>query len=146
MFLGEYYLQFTAPGRIVLPHKFRGEIGGEKEIVLSRGYDGCIWGFDKKDWETEAKGWLEISNTDPKARGTRRYLFSAAELVALDEQGRFIIPKVLTAYSRLTEQVVMIGAGDHFEIWNAKAWKKTIKKLTKQTSYETSEFRGRKKS
>lgn len=128
MFLGEYNLSFTGQGRIVLPFKFRREVK-DKELVLSRGLDGCIWGFAKEAWEEEAKRQLEIPVIEEKGRNFRRYFFSAAEKVSLDEQGRFVIPKILLDYGKLGEEVVVIGAGDHFEIWNKKSWESIVANL-----------------
>ena len=135
MFLGEYKTSFTGQGRVVLPKKFRSELGSGKTVILSRGFEGCIWGFDTKAWEKEAEKQLEISSADQEARNLRRYLFSAAESVDLDDQGRFVIPKVLLEYAGLTREekgndgVIMIGAGDHFEVWDSLRWHKLIHKL-----------------
>lgn len=131
VFLGEYQAQFTGRGRIVLPKKFRQELGGKKAI-LSRGFEGCIWGFTKTGFEKEAARQLEVSATDNQAREVRRYLFSAAEQVLLDEQGRFVIPKPLLEYAKLRGGVVIIGAGDHFEIWDPLTWRMLIAGLTKK--------------
>ncbi|RJP47117.1 MAG: division/cell wall cluster transcriptional repressor MraZ [Armatimonadetes bacterium] len=131
MFLGEYEVQFTGHGRIVLPKKFRQELGKTEEVVLSRGFEGCIWGFSKEEFEKESGKQLEVPVTDKKGRDLRRYLFSAAESAVLDYQGRFVIPRLLLEYANLKEsRVVIIGAGDHFEIWNIESWKREIKKLT----------------
>lgn len=133
MFLGEYQLPFTGQGRIILPRKFREEIIG-KEIILSRGLDGCIFGFDKGYWEKEAARQLEIPITDEEARNLRRYFFSAAERIVLDGQGRFVIPKLLLDFAGLDERVVLIGAGDHFEIWDPQKWGQLINKLINKTN------------
>lgn len=129
MFLGEYHTNFTGQGRAVLPKKFRQELSGEKLIVLSRGLDGCIWGFPIGAWEKEAGKQIEVSATDKQARDLRRYLFSAAESIQLDSQGRFVIPKNLLIYAGLTEEVVLIGAGDHFEIWSPSLWQKALEEI-----------------
>lgn len=126
MFLGEYKTNFTGKGRVVLPKKFRLELKG-KEIILSRGFEGCIWGFDIKDFEEEARKQLEISATEERARYLRRYLFSGSESVELDVQGRIIIPSALLDFAQVKEEIVIIGAGDHFEIWELKLWEKHIK-------------------
>lgn len=139
MFLGEYHTRFTSAGRVILPKKFREGLLGKREIVLSRGLEGCIWGFSLPDFENEAKRQLEVSVTDVRARDLRRYLFSAAESVTLDDQGRFVIPKVLLEYAGLEDEsgnlgigeVVIIGAGDHFEIWNPRAWQELVGNFTK---------------
>ncbi|MBI4040024.1 division/cell wall cluster transcriptional repressor MraZ [Candidatus Daviesbacteria bacterium] len=123
MFLGEYQLNFSGQGRVVLPKKIREDIGG-LEIVLSRGIDGCIWGFGLKGWEEQARAQLEISITDKEGRNLRRYLFSAAEKVRLDRQGRFIVPTPLLNFAGIKDGVVLVGAGDHFELWNISSWKR----------------------
>lgn len=126
MFLGEYQTKFSGQGRIILPKKFRKELLGFKEIVLSRGFEGCIWGYSLEDFVKEAERQLSISPTEEDARALRRYLFSGAEETILDEQGRFVIPKSLIDYAGLKGEVVLIGTGDHFEIWNPKKWQKLI--------------------
>lgn len=124
MYLGEYRQKFSGHGRLVLPKKFRVELKGEKGIILSRGMDGCIWGFDQNRWQEETAKQLKQSLSDKEARDLRRYTFSAAETVRLDEQGRFVIPNALLQYANLENAAVIIGTGDHFEIWNEQSWNK----------------------
>lgn len=132
MFLGEYKERFTGKGRIVLPKLMRQELGDNLVVVLSRGFEGCIWGFSKKGFEEEAKKQLEISATEERARLLRRYLFSSSIPAELDGQGRFIIPGALLDYARIKSEVVVIGAGDHFEIWNKDLWKKHLRRVEKE--------------
>lgn len=129
MFLGEYEVKFSGQGRIILPKMLRDEVGQEKEIVLSRGFEGCIFGFSKRGFEEEARKQLEISSTEERARYLRRYLFSGSSEAELDGQGRFIIPSTLLTYAKLDYEVVIIGAGDHFEVWNKSYWKKHLKEI-----------------
>lgn len=131
MFLGEYITKFTGLGRVILPKKLRSELRSEV-IILSRGFEGCIWGFDEKTFEKEALRQLEISATEERARIMRRYLFSASESVELDSQGRFVVPSALLIYAQLKNEVVIIGAGDHFEIWNRRFWRKHLSKIEKE--------------
>lgn len=132
MFLGSYTIHFTGKGRVVLPRKMREEVKGQG-LILSRGLDHCIWGFDKESWQKQAERQLEIPIVDAEGRDLRRYLFSAAEEVDLDGQGRFVIPPQLLQYAQLKDEVVIIGAGDHLEIWDEKAWQETIARLERQT-------------
>lgn len=129
MFLGEYQVSFSGKGRLVLPKKLKDELKGQV-IILSRGFEGCIFGYSPEGFEVESRKQLEISATEERARILRRYLFSASALVELDKQGRFVIPKSLLDFAKLTESSVdIIGAGDHFEIWNNKNWQKHLKKI-----------------
>ena len=131
MFLGEYQTKFSGKGRIILPHKFRQELT-DKKVILSRGFENCIWGFDIRDFEEEARKQLEISATEERARYMRRYLFSGSESVELDVQGRIIIPSALLNFASVTGEIVIIGAGDHFEIWDNKRWKKHLKAIERE--------------
>lgn len=133
MFLGEYQTKFTGKGRVILPKKLREEIKGN-QIILSRGFEGCIFGFDIKAWKKEAEKQLEISATEERARYLRRYLFASSVPVELDSQGRFTVPSALLTYAKAGEEAVIIGAGDHFEVWNNKFWKKHLKIIERDYS------------
>jgi MraZ protein len=122
LFLGEYEHALDERGRVTLPKKIRLELGRE-EVVLSRGFDACIFGFDKESWEKEATKQLESPVTDEKARAIRRYMFAGAEKVETDKLGRILMPTLLKEYAHINRDVMVIGAGDHFEIWDKKAWK-----------------------
>ncbi|MBI2596971.1 division/cell wall cluster transcriptional repressor MraZ [Candidatus Daviesbacteria bacterium] len=131
MFLGEYQTKFSGKGRIILPRKIRQELAG-KEIILGRGFESCIFGYDLKDFEEEARKQLEISASEERARYMRRYLFSGSQSVELDAQGRIVIPSALLDFASVKSDVAIIGAGDHFEIWDLTGWKKHIKTIEEE--------------
>ena len=122
LFLGEYDHALDERGRVTLPKKIRQELN-ESDVVLSRGFDACIFGFDKESWEKEATKQLESPVTDSKARAIRRYMFAGAEKLEADKLGRILLPTLLKEYARIARDVKVVGAGDHFEIWDTKAWK-----------------------
>jgi len=123
LFLGEYDHALDERGRVTLPKKMREELAGS-DVVLSRGFDACIFGFDKESWEREATKQLEAPVTDGKARAIRRYMFAGAEKVEMDKLGRILLPTLLKEYASINRDVMVVGAGDHFEIWDTSAWKK----------------------
>ncbi|OGG34503.1 division/cell wall cluster transcriptional repressor MraZ [Candidatus Gottesmanbacteria bacterium RIFOXYB1_FULL_47_11] len=129
LFLGEYEHALDDRGRITLPRKIRQELEGEREVILARGFDTCIFGFDKSSWEREAGKHLETPVTDEKARSLRRYLFSGAQKAELDKLGRILLPAQLKDYASISRNVVILGAGDHFEIWEKKRWETYSKTL-----------------
>jgi MraZ protein len=131
MFLGEYNLKFTSIGRVILPKKIRSEISGTT-IILSKGFEGCIWGYSEEGFEKLAKIQLEISATEERARLIRRYLFGGSIPVELDKQSRFVIPANLLKYANLESEVVIIGTGDHFEIWQEATWKDHLAKIEEE--------------
>lgn len=128
MFLGSYKPSFDAKTRrIALPKKIR-EYLNEDETILSFGFEKCIFGFSRKAWQKESERQLEQPLTDRKSRDIRRFIFSGAEHVLLDSQGRIVLSDVLCQYAKIGKPVV-VGAGDHFEIWDEKNWDEERHKL-----------------
>jgi MraZ protein len=121
LFLGEYDHGIDDRGRVTLPRKVRQELE-EREVVLSRGFDACIFGFDRGSWEKEAGKHLETPVTEEKGRELRRYLFSGAQKADIDKLGRILLPTHLKEYADIKGDVKIIGAGDHFEIWDSAKW------------------------
>ncbi len=128
LFLGEYEHSLDDRARVTLPRKIRQEITGE-EVVLARGYEGCIFGFDKESWEREAGKHLDTPVTDEKGRQVRRYLFAGAQKVEIDKLGRILLPAQLKDHGQIKRELKVIGAGDHFEIWDTARWEAYAKDL-----------------
>ena len=128
VFFGEYQVAFSGGGRMVLPKKMREFIKGSV-FVLTKGFDSCLAGYDKEDWEKRAKELLTVSLLEKEQLEKRRFLFSSATYAEIDDQGRFIIPKILLQYARLSEKAVVIGVGDHFEVWEPNRWQRYIKEI-----------------
>ncbi len=121
VFFGEYLVSFTAPGRIVLPKKIRSLVKGE-DFILSKGFDHCLAGYDRSDWEQKTRDLTDVSLLDRENLATRRFVFSSAILAEIDDQGRFVIPKQMLNYASLDGKAVIVGVGDHFEIWQQEKW------------------------
>ncbi|KKS25961.1 MAG: Protein MraZ [candidate division WWE3 bacterium GW2011_GWC1_42_102] len=121
MFLGEYKPNITEGSRIALPKKLRDQIRGE-EVILSRGFEKCVFVYDKEDWATEATKQIENPITDARTRDIKRYMYSGAAEVTIDPQGRIVIPGNLKEYAGLGKNLAVVGAGDHVEIWDLNAW------------------------
>ena len=127
MFLGTYYTAFSGKGRIILPKKFRSQLS-KPEIILMKGFDGGIWGFSEDEWRNLSGKQLAVSLMDKKGRILRRKFFPLAEVTELDSQGRFVVSEFLLKESRIKTDLVLIGAGDHFEIWDSNLWSKMAEK------------------
>ena len=132
VFVGEYQIKFLGKGRVALPKKIRAQLSGSK-VVLSRGFDKCVFGYEKKAWETSSAQQLETPVTDPQARAVRRYLFSGTDVLKFDAQGRVVLPPFLLKYADMEDKkVVVVGAGDHFEIWSSPRWQNQLEKFEKE--------------
>ena len=128
MFVGEYQVKFLGKGRIALPKKIRNLLTGSR-VVLTRGFDNCVFGYEKKAWEASSEKQIEAPITEEKSRAIRRYLFSGAMVIKHDSQGRVVVPGYLLDYAQLGDDITIIGAGDHFEIWNTQLWQKELSSI-----------------
>lgn len=129
MFLGEYQPNITEGNRIALPKKLREQIVGE-EVILSKGFEKCVFLYDRGDWAQEWEKQVENPITDLKTRELKRYVFSGAVDASIDEQGRFVLPQSLRSYASLDKDIVVIGAGDHVELWDSISWMEHLKKIS----------------
>lgn len=108
----------------MLPKKIRKELGGEEKFYIILGNDGEIWGLDKLNFHKQAEKILEIPLSETEGRLRRRKFFSQADECLLDGQGRFILPQEFIDQAELKDEVLIIGAGDHFEIWSSEGYVK----------------------
>lgn len=132
MFLGSYIPSFDKHSRrIALPKKIRDYLA-TSEVILSFGFEKCLFGFDTKSWEEESKKQLALPLTERHPRDIRRFVFANATIIQLDDQGRFVIPGNYLEYAQIAKPVV-VGAGDHFEIWDETNWKKELKRLERES-------------
>jgi MraZ protein len=83
----------------------------------------------KRDWEKRAKTLLEVSLLEKEMIEKRRFLFSSTVYLEIDEQGRFVLPRSLLEYAGLDGKVVIVGVGDHFEIWSPERWTRYLKEV-----------------
>lgn len=127
VFFGEYTISFTSGGRLVLPKKIREIIKGNV-FVLTKGFDSCLAGYSKEDWEERSKEFIASSLIERSNLSIKRMLFSGAVYLELDDQGRFVLPKNLLDFSGIKDKAVIVGVGDHFEIWGFESWSKYVKK------------------
>lgn len=116
MFTGTYENSIDSKNRLIIPAKYRNQLGGE--CVLSRGYDRCIYIYTMEDWGLLVGKLKELRQSDPAIREFIRKLFSQASECKLDSQGRVIVPANLKSYARIDKDLVTLGAMDKIEVWS----------------------------
>ena len=120
MFMGEYNHSIDAKGRLIIPSKFRDTLGDE--FVVTKGLEGCLFVFEKYDFETFMDKLNEKSDLEAKVRKIKRFFISGAQEMEPDKQGRMLVPPVLREYAGLEKEVVFAGVGGHIEIWDKAIW------------------------
>ncbi|MCU9595037.1 division/cell wall cluster transcriptional repressor MraZ [Caldibacillus thermolactis] len=120
MFMGEYRHNVDAKGRLIVPAKFRENLGST--FVLTRGLDQCLFGYPMDEWKVIEEKIKSLPMTKKDARAFARFFFSGATECELDKQGRINIPSTLLQYGQLEKECVILGVSNRIEIWNREIW------------------------
>ena len=122
MLSGEYRHSIDLKGRIIIPSKIRDEMGSK--IVITRGLDGCLFGYNEKNWNSIMEKLNTLPFTKKDARNFTRFMTSGAITLEFDKQGRVNIPSYLNEYANLLKDVVIVGVINRIEIWSKYNWEK----------------------
>ncbi len=121
MLLGEYFHNIDAKGRIILPSKFRTELG--EQFIVTKGFDGCLYGYSISAWKEIEEKIKELPLVTGKdARSFTRFFFSSAVLCDIDSQGRILISSTLREFASLKKEVTIIGVSSRIEFWSKDKW------------------------
>lgn len=120
MFKGEYNHTIDAKGRLIVPSKFREQLGDE--FVVTKGLDGCLFVYDNSEWSRFEEKLRALPLTNANARKFTRFFLAGASDCEVDKQGRILLPAVLREFAGLEKEVVFVGVGSRIEIWNKATW------------------------
>ena len=120
MFMGEYHHTIDDKGRLIIPSKFRTELGDK--FVITRGIENCLFAYPIERWEQIVHKLESLPFTKKDARNFTRFFMSGATVAEFDKQGRINITSPLIAYAGIKKDCVIIGTGDRLEIWANDAW------------------------
>lgn len=121
MFLGEYQHSIDAKGRMIVPARFREDLG--VRFIVTKGLDHCLFAYPQEEWTIFENKLKQLPLTNAGARKFVRFFFSGAIECELDNQGRIVLPQNLREYAGLQKEVVSIGVNNRVEIWNKESWK-----------------------
>lgn len=120
MFIGEYQHSLDNKGRLIVPAKFREDLG--ENFVMTKGLDNCLFVYPMKEWLNLEEKLKSLPLTNRDARAFVRFFFSGATECELDKQGRILIPANLREHSKLDKEAVIIGVSTRVEIWSKEEW------------------------
>lgn len=120
MFMGEFHHNIDEKGRLVIPNKFRLELG--ERFIITRGLEKCLYAYSMTEWNNIVAKLKQLPFTKKDARTFIRSFFSGAAECEFDRQGRINITSPLVSYADLSKECVIIGANDRLEIWGKANW------------------------
>lgn len=124
MFIGEFNHNVDNKGRVIMPAKFREELG--ETFYVTKGMEGCIFVYDHEEWKKLEEKTSNLRLTSRKARQFERLFYAPAREVEFDKQGRFVIPQNLREYAEISKDTVIIGVSSRIEIWDKQKYEDYI--------------------
>ncbi len=120
MFMGEFHHSIDDKGRLILPAKFREDLGDN--FIITRGLEECLFIYSIGEWEKITHKLNNLPFTKKDARSFMRFFLSGATATEFDKQGRINITSPLISYANLKKECVIIGVGDRIEVWSKEKW------------------------
>ena len=120
MFMGEYNHTIDTKGRMIIPAKIREQLG--EVCIVTKGLDNFLAIYTEEEWKKISAALQSQSSTKASVRALKRFVFGSAAELEYDKQGRVLIPVPLREYASLDKQAVIVGAGDHVEIWSREKY------------------------
>ena len=118
MFTGTYQNSIDSKNRMIIPSRYRDQLGGH--CMLTRGFDRCLYIYSMDDYEVLVNKIRKLPQSDRDVRKFIREFFSNTEECHLDSQGRILIPQHLRDYAGINKNLVTKGALDKIEIWSTE--------------------------
>jgi len=125
--IGQYEGAVGEKGRIALPKKVRQELG--EKIIITYGFEHSLIVVSENNWTKLVSELKDSSLFASNARDTKRFLFGGAVSLALDKQGRFVLPEYLRKYAQIENEVVFLGLSSYAELWDKNRYEKHSKAL-----------------
>lgn len=120
MFSGKYFHNIDAKGRIIIPAKFREQLG--EHFMIAEGFEGCLFVYPMDVWEELTESLAKLPSNQKSARFLQRTFFAGANDVEPDKQGKVLISQQHRDFASLSKEVVVIGVNKRVEIWDVNRW------------------------
>jgi MraZ protein len=121
VFQGASALTLDAKGRMSVPSRYRDALQGQAEgrVTLTKHPDGCLLLFPRPEWEVFR---TKIAALPMEAKWYQRIFLGSAADVELDTAGRVLIAPELRQAASLEKNVMLLGMGNRFELWDEQTY------------------------
>lgn len=124
MFRGGTPISLDNKGRLAVPAKYREDLLSlcAGHLVITTDPSKCLLVYPQPVWEPIEQKLNSLSSFNPQTRSLQRLLVGNASDVEMDGVGRILVPPPLREFAGLTKDVVLVGQGAKFELWDDEKW------------------------
>lgn len=125
MLMGEFHHNIDDKSRLIIPSKFRSELG--ERFVITKGLDKCLFVYSMEEWNKIVNKVSNLQFTKKNVRAFERTFIGGASIIEFDKQGRINITSPLVHYANIEHECVIIGVNERLEIWALNEFEQYIK-------------------
>ena len=124
MFRGVTPISLDNKGRLAVPAKYRDGLLSfcAGRLVVTADPSRCLLVYPQPAWEPIEQKLNSLSSFNPQTRSLQRMLVGNASDVDIDGAGRILVPPPLRQFAGLSKDVVLVGQGAKFELWDEAQW------------------------
>jgi len=124
LFRGITQLSLDGKGRLAIPAKYRDGLVSlcAGRLIVTADPSKCLLIYPQPAWEPIEQKLISLSSFDKKTRNLQRLLVGNASDVEMDNAGRVLVSPPLRKFAGLTKNVVLVGQGAKFELWDGEQW------------------------
>ena len=122
MLMGEFHHNIDEKGRLIIPYKFRSELG--ERLIITKGIDKCLFVYSETEWNKVMQKVGSLQFTKKNVRAFERTFIGGASIIEFDKQGRINITSPLVHYANIQKECVIIGVNERLEIWGLEEFDK----------------------
>ena len=117
MFFGSFAHTLDEKGRLMIPRKMREELG--YKVYIMQGFDGSLSVYTEEKFVRLSEEFAKLPFNQKKNRDYLRAQFASTFDMDVDKLGRVQIPTALLNKFNISRNVIVLGMGDHIEIWDS---------------------------
>ena len=125
MLMGEFHHNIDEKGRLIIPSKFRSELG--ERLIITKGLDKCLFVYSETEWNKVMQKVGSLQFTKKNVRAFERTFIGGASIIEFDKQGRINITSPLVHYANIDKECVIIGVNERLEIWSLEEFNNYMK-------------------
>lgn len=127
MFRGINLVNLDSKGRLAIPSRYREILTNDSQNKLVATIDTeehCLLLYPFPAWKLIEEKVEALPSFNALTRRIQRLLIGHATELEMDRNGRVLLPQLLRNYAQMDKNVVLIGQGKKFEIWDEQHWEK----------------------
>ncbi len=143
MFGGVTHLNVDPKNRLAIPAKYRDILQEQSagKMVITLESAQCLLIYPEHEWHHVREKVQNLPNSvHPLVKSYQRLVLGYAESLEIDKAGRVLLPATLKTMAKLDREVVLVGMGNRFELWDKDNWQQETEKALQSSAEDLAEL------